>query len=285
MNKKTRIYWNLHNYCEAQCSYCPSKLWGGPEPRHITEYMERVKKAIIHYDGLGKKIDWFFTGGEPLHYFDFPEILKICKENGGTIDLTTNGGKMWLDWWAIEPHVDFLNLTYHYWQNPNLFKFIVDTFKLKNKPFQIHIPIRPDYFDADMDRVYDIENTFQIQVSKQLLYKFADPGHGMFPYTDEQLRTIRGEQAVIDKKWHETANIAEKQQDMIKTHPSYTGMLCSAGIDSLYITEEGWVTGSQCANRGLGNIWHDNFEFPNSGHRCGMMYCFAPNDKLLIKIP
>lgn len=283
MNKKTKIYWNLHNFCEAQCSYCPSKLWGGSEPRHISEYMDRVKKAIIHYDSLGKQIDWFFTGGEPLHYFDFPEILKICKENGGTIDLTTNGGKIWLDWWAVEPHIDNLNLSYHYWQNPNLIKFILDIFKTKNKSFTVHIPIRPTHFEEDMERVFNIENTFDIIVSKQILYKYADPGHGMFEYTKEQLGIIKGEVAIKEQEFRKL-DYAEQQSQMVIAHPSYTGMICSAGIDALYITEEGWVTGSQCGNRNLGNIWAESFQFPVMGHKCGMVYCFAPNDKFLTKI-
>ena len=129
---RTKIYWSLHNHCTAQCTYCPSSLWGGVEPRHISDYLHITQKLISHYLSLGRKIDWEFTGGEPLDMFDFPMILKLCKENGGNIKLNSNGGKMWLDWWAIEPHVDELNLTYHYWQKAPLIKFILDAFQNKN---------------------------------------------------------------------------------------------------------------------------------------------------------
>ena len=96
-NLRTRIDWMLHDHCTSQCSYCPTRFYGGETPKGILEYMEVTKKIIDHYNSLDRKIDWIFNGGEPLEMFDFPMMLKLCKESGGTIDLTTNGGKLWLD--------------------------------------------------------------------------------------------------------------------------------------------------------------------------------------------
>jgi organic radical activating enzyme len=143
-------------------------------PRGILEYMEVTKKIINHYDSLDRKIDWFFDGGEPLDMFDFPMMLKLCKERGGNIDLKTNGGKLWLDWWAIEPHIDSLHLSYHYWQNPNLIRFIIQAFQKANKPINVIVPIRPDHFNEDIQRATDVETEFNIVVSKTVLYIEAD---------------------------------------------------------------------------------------------------------------
>lgn len=283
MNKKTQIFWSLHNYCEARCSYCPALLWGGPEPRDINAYKDIVQRAITHYGNMGRTIDWTFSGGEPLHFHDFPEVLKMCKEAGGNIHLTTNGGKIWLDWWAVEPYIDHLNLSYHYWQNPHLIKFIIDIFKTKNKSYQIQIPIRPSHFEEDIARVNDVENTFNITVNKQILYNNAAYNFGMFDYSDEQLRILRGEEAVVERKYYENTSHHQKNEDMKLKDPSYSGMWCNAGIEVLYITQEGWAKGSECNDRPLGNIWFDDFKFPMTGHKCGLVVCHYHNDRNITK--
>ena len=176
MNKiqSTRINWFLHNRCTGGCSYCPSSFWGGEISKDITQYLAVTKKIIDHYSKLERIIDWTFNGGDPLEMFDFPMVLKLCKEHQGSVELCTNGGKLWLDWWAIEPYVDRLNLSYHYWQNPKLIEFIVDTFFKNNKPVNLMVPIRPDYFNDDIDRALSIEKKYGIVISKFALYKEAN---------------------------------------------------------------------------------------------------------------
>jgi hypothetical protein len=215
--------------------------------------------------------------------FDFPMMLKLCKENNGNIDLTTNGGKLWLDWWAIAPHVDSLHLSFHYWQQFNLIKFIFDAFRKNNKTVEVIVPIRPDYFNEDIARALKVENEFNIVVSKYILYRNADPIGGMFPYTDEQLRIIRGEQLVEEKKHFEETTFQERLTETLNANPSYTGKLCNVGIESLSISHDGWVSGSACGNTSLGNIWHDNFELPVGPQPCKMIACVNESDQKITK--
>jgi len=275
---KTKIFWSLHDYCEERCFYCPSNFWGGDKPRGIVEYIKLVEKAIQHYKNLGKLIDWSFDGGEPLHYFDFPQILKICKEGGGQISLQTNGGKLWLDWWAIEPHIDHLNLTYHHWQNPNLINFIIDIFVQKNKSLSVYIPMRPGHVIDDLPKLKELELKFNIKVNRQILYENCDKRYGMMSYSDEELFAINGQPLIEEKITH-----SERKQEMLKTDPSYTGMICNAGIERLYINAQGWVKGSLCNDKPLGNIWFEDFIFPNSGHKCGMKVCHFQDDRQITK--
>ena len=340
---KTQINWMLHNYCTSECSYCPTKLRGGETPRGILEYIEVTQQLIDHYNSLGRKIDWAFNGGEPLDMFDFPMMLKLCKDNGGTIDLTTNGGKLWLDWWAIEPHIDILHLSYHYWQNPNLIKFIIQAFQKANKPIDISVPIRPNFVDEDMQRALDIEIEFNIIVSKNVLYNEADQSAGMFPYTEKQLRIMRGEiiieepvieepiieepiieepiieeliiipkrikikpiyvpnELVEEQQYFKNTTFQERYENKILENPVYTGVLCNVGIEKLTITHSGWVTGSACNDRPLGNIWTNNLapvsdaekqqnilnklRLPTTPQICGMRACTNKLDQLITKFP
>jgi len=303
---RTEINWNLNNFCKSQCTYCPTRFWGGDTPHHISEYLELTQKIITHYTSLGRKIDWTFNGGEPLDMFDFPMLLKLCKENQGTITLNSNGGKMWLDWWAIEPHVDHLNLTYHYWQKPALIKFILDTFKNKDKHVNINVPIRPDHFDEDIQRALDIESEHNITVGKAVLYNHADQAAGMFPYTPKQLAIMSGIEfiepavitevekkeeikkielvpLVIEKKHFETTTFKERVEEKMAANLGYANMLCNSGIEYLSISHDGWATGSNCNNRPLGNIWDANFTLPTNAHTCTMMHCISPRDQKITK--
>lgn len=279
----TKVNWEINNYCTGGCSYCPNKFWGGPKPRIFTEYIDAAKIIISHYTDLGRYIDWRFTGGEPLEFFDFPALLKLCKENNGNIDLTTNGGKIWLDWWAVEPHVDRLNLTYHYWQNPKLIKFIIETFLKNNKVINVTIPIRPDYFDDDIERVYLIEKEYQISVNKQTLFKEASQMIGMFPYTESQLEILYG----IDWVKNNIRNkpeltFEEKNIQLVQSNPVFTGQLCNIGIEVLNISSEGWISGSSCNNTPLGNIW-ENYTLPKEPSVCKMKACTNGEDQLITK--
>jgi len=245
--------------------------------------MAVTTKIIDHYDSLDRKIDWAFNGGEPLDMFDFPMMLKLCKERGGNIELTTNGGKLWLDWWAIEPHIDQLHLTYHYWQNPSLVRFIIQAFQKANKHIDITIPIRPDYFDEDIKRALDIESEFNLGVSKSVLYNEADPVGGMFPYTEQQLRIMRGEELVQEQQYYEETTFQERYEDKIKENPVYTGFMCNVGIEKLVISHQGWMSGSNCNDKPLGNVWVENMSLPTAPHRCGMRSCIDGSDQQITK--
>lgn len=281
-NLRTQISWMISDHCTANCTYCPTRFRGGELPRNILEYLDVTTKMIDHYDSLGRKIDWAFNGGEPLDMFEFPMILKLCKERGGNIDLTTNGGRLWLDWWAIEPHVDQLHLTYHYWQNPKLIQFIIQAFQKANKHIDIMVPIRPDYFDEDLKRALDIEAEFNLVVSKTVLYNEADPVGGMFPYTEQQLRIMRGEELVQEQQYYEETTFQERYEDKIKENPVYTGYLCNVGIEKLVISHLGWMSGSNCNDKPLGNIW-TNMQLPSAPHKCGMRACVDGSDQIITK--
>lgn len=282
---RTIINWMINDYCTSGCSYCPTNLSGGPEPLHIEKYLKFTQYTIDHYHSMDRDITWFFNGGEPLEMFDFPMLLKLCKENGGIIDLTTNGGKMWLDWWAIEPHVDSLHLSYHYWQKSHLINFIIETFQKKNKKIEVRVPIRPDFFEDDMARALEIESKYGIVVSKTALYNLANSGAGLFPYTPEQLRIMRGEVLVQEQQHFAKTTHQERYEEKIAQNPTYTGMLCNVGIERLNISHAGWASGSDCNDKPLGRIWDEGFVLPAGPHKCGMRACTSGMDRLITKFP
>lgn len=279
----TKILWNLHSHCRAECSYCPVQFWGGPEPRHIQDYMNVLTRIVEHFNSLDRMIEWTFDGGEPLEMHDFPQMLKYCKENNGKITVNSNGGRIWLDWWAVEPNIDHLNLTYHYWQNESLIKYILDIFVKKSKSINVMVPIRPDFFDWDIERCLKIEQQYGIVVGKNQLYKDSSQVRGLYDYTDEQLRIMRGEELVEENIKHKETTYAERNEQIVQESPVYLGKLCNTGIERLYITHDGWVSGSACNNTHLGNIWDNSFQLRTSPTVCKMLACTNNDDQQITK--
>ena len=353
-NLKTIISWTLNDYCKSECSYCPVNLRGGGIPPETAEYLRIANLLIESYSvKQNRKIDWVFNGGEPLDMDDIAMLLKLCRTNGNSMTLHTNGGKLWMDWWAIEPYVDSLNLTFHHWQNPSLMKYIIQTFLTKNKAITVHAPIRHSNVDEDIERVVELEQVTGFRIMKTLTYKDADQNAGLYPYTFENLgkidfwnkseeerqrvlaeqeqRRIRDEEyrkqmleeleriknepipepvyepIVIDYERKEpedipppveerTSSMEEKiyfmetswddrYKDQYDSGIVYTGQFCNAGVESLNIGAQGWVTGSACGNQPLGNIWHAGWMPPQGPQQCTMISCIHDADQRITKFP
>ena len=279
---KTKIIWNLHDYCTAGCTYCPGNLSGGTTPPEIFKYIEVANRLIDHYASLGRKVDWIFNGGEPLEMFDFPEFLKVCKTEESSIVLASNGGKLWMDWWAIEPYISHLSLTYHYWQNPNLIRFIIQLFNKKGKSIDIKVPIRHDYFKEDMARAKAIEEEYGFYGVKQSLYILANTSAGFMNYSKDDLVTLIGQPYADQNEEYKTVTFSKRSEEINNGGPVFSGMKCMGGIETLHIGHTGWVSASQCNNISLGNIWH-GLNLPAGPQICGMQSCIHPEDHSLTK--
>ncbi len=340
-NLKTIISWTLNDYCKAQCEYCPTSARGGSEPPDINEYLRIAGLLIDSYrTKQGRTIEWIFNGGEPLDLDYMPQLLKLCKETGDNITLHTNGGRLWIDWWAVEPHIDNLILTFHHWQNPALIKYISDTFKAKEKKISITAPIRPSNVTEDIDRVLALEEDLGHVVTKTQLYFNADPSAGMLKYSFEDLQKIdffnltkerraqvledrarmleeqkrREEELrrrlaeappiviqpppppppplviqpsplVEEKIYFQETTWQERYEETYSKHPSYVGQLCNAGVEKLVIGAQGWVSGSNCNNIPLGNIWSPGWTPPQGPQKCGMKSCIDDSDQKITKFP
>jgi organic radical activating enzyme len=296
-NLKTEIYWSLHDYCKSECEYCPIQLRGGPLHRETSEYIRIITNLIDSYKSVNRTINWHLDGGEPLDMDGIVTILKLCKTNGNFVELNTNGGRLWMDWWAIEPYVDSIRLTFHYWQNPALIKYIIDTFASKGKRMWVASPIRPSHFDEDLERVFQLEKSLgtSFTTEKTILYKDANMSAGMFPYTAEQLATIDKLNAppapivvptlVEKQEYFKNTTWDDRYRDTYNSNTSYTGQLCNAGVEQLYISHTGWATGSHCGNQSLGNIWDDGWHPNTLPQKCTMISCIHTTDQKITKFP
>lgn len=307
-NFKTDIFWSLHDYCKSECEYCPIQYRGGPLHRETSEYIRVINVLISAYKDAGRSIQWHIDGGEPLDMDGIVTILKLCRTNGEYLFLNTNGGKLWMDWWAIEPYVDALKLTYHYWQNPALMKYIIDTFRKKDKHIEVTVPIRPgEHFNSDITRATNLETACNFYVSKSLLYKEADSTAGLFSYSHEELNNIyfwnlpindrKGmlpddlydvntvSPLVREKIEFDNSSWDERYQKRHQASPKFTGQPCNAGVERLHIGHLGWASGSCCGNQSMGNIWQPDWYPIVAPQKCGMLSCVIEFDREITKFP
>lgn len=83
--KFLRTYIEISNICNLQCTFCPEverekKILSPQNFRKVLrEVLPFTEQVCLH------------LMGEPLAHPEFPEILKICEEEGAVIHLTTNG--------------------------------------------------------------------------------------------------------------------------------------------------------------------------------------------------
>ena len=105
----------------------------------------------------------------------------------------------------------------------------------------------------------------------------------MYPYTEEQLRIMRGEELVQEYNHEQETTFGERHEERVNANPSYTGMLCNLGIEKLTISHTGWVRGSNCNSPLFGNIWNGTLGLPIGPQRCVMMACVDGSDQQITK--
>lgn len=85
MEKFKRVYIEISNICNLQCSFCPvvdrDKLIMG---------LELFEKTLKQVAPLTEQVCLHLMG-EPLAHPEFESIIKICEAYGVRINLTTNG--------------------------------------------------------------------------------------------------------------------------------------------------------------------------------------------------
>lgn len=110
-----RIYIEISNICNLQCSFCPEVV---REKKVIT--VENFRYYATQAKPLAKQVCLHLMG-EPLGHAQFSEIVKICDELELKIFLTTNGTliKRHIDTILNWKHLEQINFSVHsYFANP-----------------------------------------------------------------------------------------------------------------------------------------------------------------------
>lgn len=322
-SKYFHINWNITNKCNFSCTYCHPYNYEGSSPTFkldtYKKFINKIKKQI----SKDRKLIISFAGGEPTAMPEFDELLTWLVEQDVAVGITTNGSKnikFWekhkksFSWVAFSFHSEKTNITHcvkvveTLWAHTNLsvrvmmhpkeeyFNKCIDFFEiLKTEPpesyFHVEkVPIIADWLtDKERPHNYTPKQQAQLEgslwlrrqptidISKQPQFNDAVSANIIYQFKDK---------VYLDKL--NTNQIYASQKNKFK------GWSCNAGIDGLYVSELGFISGAACLPEGpdewgtgiawLGHIDKiDDFNLPTTPYICPKSACYCNTDIILGK--
>lgn len=274
------VSWALNAHCSLQCSYCHSQYKGGDIDKSVDQYLSVVEKLQSTRYRHHSRIYWKISGGEPLQFPHLGTLLKKMKEKPCIIQLDTSGDDNWFSFFGVSGLIDSVKLTYHAWQNDDVFGFILEQCQEKNVKVSIEIPLLPG----------------RILESRQKVKLYIDQGYDC---NEQVLRDLSGnlhhEYSTVDANringrpddWIPEPIVFNPSDLSItnNTDPVYTGKPCYAGVDWLYINPKGFASYSQCGGRNEHyNAFDPAWQPPGDPFSCTVNQCRSEKDRTRIRI-
>ena len=223
---KRSICWNITSKCNENCKFCYRMINKIENDFYKNkEILELLKKKNI------SKISW--TGGEPLLYPDFIELLKLSKSMGINNKLLTNGKLLTKEKITeLEPYLDSITLPYDS-NNPRTHaimgrgkehgeKVIRILDYIKENELNINIDINTIVTEVNKEEIIDIGNTLEkYKIGRWKLFKFmplrntAISNNNMFKIKDKEFDEIIEK---VKKTYNKKIKIVKCKEDEIQSN-------------------------------------------------------------------
>jgi MoaA/NifB/PqqE/SkfB family radical SAM enzyme len=282
--KLLKLYYDLGNVCNYKCTYC---FPGSNEGNSGWPDVEKAKKGIValikHYYSSGKvdDIELHFLGGEPTLWSDFGELIRYVSNNVKVkICVLTNGSRT-IRWWKENAkYFYYIGISVHH-ESADIDHIIkLGNFLYDSKPL-FHTSVLMD--NTAWDKCIDILEKLKHTKKKWPVLTKAIHYNGISQYTTEQTKFLQNHlirwpsiSLMFKMFFLKRRNYKAFYSDntVVKTNTDtyfflnflnrYQGWECTLGINYLYITRTGDVTGG-CKQKlygfdGYYNIYDDNFE-------------------------
>jgi organic radical activating enzyme len=288
--QKSKVIWNLSSYCTFDCVYCPGKFRNGEITQSTESYINAASLIQDAMYGHVDQINWSIRGGDPIAFPGISQLLKQIKSKQAGVEFHTSGGDNWFDMMEIADYIDSLKLTIHYWQNTSVSNFILDYFKEKQKKITINVPLQAGKILESREYVQELvaqgfNATEQILRDGNLLNYWEG-------YAQSDINLIEGRPADQDPVKYEVkddikqtapvipeATFVDLSKPPADNSPSLTGQTCYAGIDYMEIDSRGFVNGSKCRGRTMGNIFEPGWKPEYQPFACPMLFCRESFDR------
>ena len=285
-----KIIWNFSGSCNNDCWYCHPSYRSYPYYKTTEEYLHAID-LIQNYGqrSLIPKMNWTFAGGEPLQFTNFNILLKQIKTKDSYVSIETSGGNSWFDILEVSGYVDELILTHHYWQNTTVLDYLVDFMQEQDKKIKVFVPMLPDKINDCRDIVQGLKDR-GVEAFEQLLLNTTGGAIEKYSMRDLNIYYRRPEDWMPspppppvprDPNLPDPVWVDPRIDDGA---PVYTGQPCWAGVDYMHIDVKGFVRGSDCNGRSMGNIFEPGWTPPDTSFACPMMFCRSNKDKKNIRI-
>ena len=284
------VSWALNAYCKFQCTYCQPHFKNGELDKTVDQYLSIIDKLQNTRYKHHNKIYWKISGGEPLHFPHLSTLLKKMKEKPSIVRLDTSGDDTWFSLYGVINLIDKVKLTYHSWQNDDVFDFILEQCKEKNIDVSIIVPLVPGRIFESRDKVKRFKDLGYV-CSEQMLRDIDGKTHRGYSAVD--INRIYGRPDDWEPKpvvpTVRDPNAPDPNYVDLRivnnTDPVYTGQPCYAGVDWLYINPKGFASYSQCGGRNEHfNAFDPAWQPPSDHFPCTVNQCRNDKDRRKIRI-
>ena len=316
------INWNITNKCNFSCTYCHPYNYEGSSPTFkldtYKKFVSKIKKQI----SKDRKLVISFAGGEPTAMPEFDDFLTWLVEQDVAVGITTNGSrniKFWekhkksFSWVAFSFHSEKTNIKH-------CVKVVDTLWAHTNLSVRVMMHPKEEYFNKCIDffeilKTEPPESFFHVE-KVPIIADWLTPKERPHVYTPEQQAQLEGTLWLrrqptvgydnIDNTNEIAADVIYKHNDTIYEHTINTnqmyaegknrfkGWSCNAGIDGLYVSELGFISGAACLPEGpdewgtgiawLGRIDNmDDFNLPTKPYICPKSACYCNTDMILGK--
>lgn len=281
----SEVTWTINSHCKFQCSYCLPEDKNGAVEHSIEQYLTVVDKIQRAHYQHHAQIHWTIGGGEPLHYPHLNLLLKKIKSRPAKVTVVTSGDDSWFSIYGILNYIDSLVLTYHPWQNYDVFDFILEQCQEKNISVQILVPLAPGKIHESR-LVVERYLSLGYQCQEQVLQDIDRQPHQEYSRIDINRINYQAddyEPEPVDPNapnpYHVSLSVVNDQD------PVYTGRPCYAGVDWMSISARGFASYSQCGGRNEHyNVFDPAWQPPTSHFPCSVNQCRSSQDRKKIRI-
>jgi organic radical activating enzyme len=284
------VSWALNAYCKFQCAYCQPQFKSGELDKSVDQYLDIIDKLQSTRYTHHSKIYWKIGGGEPLHFPHISTLLKKMKEKSSIVQLETSGDDTWFSLYGVINLLDKVKLTYHSWQNDDVFDFVLEQCQEKNVAVTIEVPLVPGLIFESREKVKRFKE-LGYTCNEQRLQDVDGQTHRGYSRVD--VNRIFGR----PDDWESTPivpvirNPNKPDPNYIDLRivnnidPVYTGKPCYAGVDWLYINPKGFASYSQCGGRNEHyNAFDPSWQPPSNSFPCTVNQCRSEQDRTKIRI-
>jgi MoaA/NifB/PqqE/SkfB family radical SAM enzyme len=265
-NRLLRLQYDLGNLCNYTCWYCfPGSNDGDVPFPNIEVVKYNLVKLINHYtdSNLVDEVQLNFMGGEPTLWKHLGELVEYVSKNAKcSISMQTNGSRT-LRWWKeFGKYFDHVSISVHH-EKANTAHIIQVADILIDQKVSILTSVLMDHTAWDKCKTLVDE----LVESKMKFMILAKPIHinGVVTYTDEQREYLKKSvkrrpslrillrhinlysripsiKAIFDNK--SVVKVTSDHYFILNLLNRFTGWDCTLGINFLYISRNGLLTGT-----------------------------------------
>ena len=312
------VQWQLGNFCNYKCSYCPTRLRDGRFEFVTIDLAKRVVDNILRQKP-DHNVLFSFQGGEVTLWKEFENLLKYIYEQGASSLLATNGSRTPAYFAKIAPYLNYTFMSFHevsevdkmlerikVFHPQHVASYTLMNLNLWDKCVDAHERIEAAGYRSIARVIFDDYCTLNTQqlsyTSEQRQYidkcnlHLLKPARLSDPLDHEVVLPLPVKmKGVINNKFdpriiqiHDAGTVINTTaQSLLATQQNdYSGFNCYAGLEVLCIGASGGVTTSVCAQDGIFADIFDNpeFELPTVPMSCNRTSCWCESDLQATKI-